>query len=53
MHPMSEGRWQVYDSVNQTFMDSYFSSYADAMGWITSQFGANQTQFTVAWVPHA
>jgi hypothetical protein len=53
MPDMSEGQWQVFDTVSNYFLDSYWNNYADAMGWITSQFGSHQTQFTVVWVPHA
>ena len=48
---METGTWKVYDTVSQYFIESYWSSYGDAMGWITSQFGPGQTQFTVVWIP--
>lgn len=50
---METGNWKVFDTVSNYFLDSYWNNYADAMGWIHSQFGPGQTQFTVVWVPHA
>jgi hypothetical protein len=50
---METGNWKVFDTVSNYFLDSYWNNYADAMGWIHSQFGSDQTQFTVVWVPHA
>ena len=51
MDTMTNGQWKVYDSVSNLFVDSYFFNYDDAAGWVRSQFGSDQTQFTIVWIP--